>query len=200
MGPVIVGPVYFTNQHVYQVLANGIGVVLEFGTNPVSEYAVPLCEVLVFCKWRKMGEKGGFSKQFVCSAEFASMKKAAAQSSVYFSTTLCPVGAGRWLVATASSQQLADQYVEEGATQLMQANSAIPSNVYKLLMNALQAAPGRACGITALAELPNIKSFGHGVACRGRLLGEPIASAHAGLLKLQLYTVPVPVPFFIRCS
>ena len=184
MGPVIVGPVYFTNQHVYQVLANGIGVVLEFGTNPVSEYAVPLYEVLMFCKWWKMDVRGGFSKHFVCSAEFASMKKAAAQSSVYFSTTLCPAGGGRWLVATASSQQLAGQYVEEGATQLMQANSAIPSNVHKLVMNALQAAPGRACCISALYKLPNFKSFG-----RGRLQGEPIASAHAGLLKLQLYTV-----------
>ena len=200
MGPVIVGPVYFTNQYVYQVFANAIGVVLEFGTNPVSEYAVPLHEVLAFCKWWKVGAPGGFSKNFVCSAEFASMKEAAARSSVYFSTTLCPDGGGtgrqdRWLVATASSQQLADQYIEEGATQLMQANPASPSNAHKLVMNALQAAPGRACSISALFDRMNGSKFR-----RARLHGEPIASAHAGLLKLQLYTVPVPVPFFIRCS
>ena len=195
MGPVIVGPVYFTNRPVYQVFANAIGVVLEFGTNPVSEYAVPLYEVLVFCKWWKSGVPGGFTKNFVCSAEFASMKEAAARSSVYFSTTLCP--SGRWLVATASSQQLADQYIEEGATQLMQANPASPSNAHKQVMNALQAAPGRACGITALYDRLDGSSFR-----RGKLPGEPIASAHAGLLKLQLYpyTVPVPVPFFVRCS
>ena len=196
MGPGIVGHVYFTKQHVYQVFANAIGTVLEFGTNPM-EFAVPLSEVLSFCKWSKIAGPDGVSKNFVCSAEFASMKEAAARSSVYFSTTLCIVGSGhgRWLVATASSQQLADQYIEEGATQLMQANPASPSNAYKLVMNTLQAAPGRVCAITALLDGMNGGTF-----TRDRLLGEPIASAHAGLLKLQLYTVPVPVPFFVRCS